>query len=95
MKIKMIPGEYNAELVEKVKNIKLLPDHEEELEALEAAYGKMFSWTHCITLAKRETNGLPIRRHTSSSSLWMKSSPISSNASLPPDCYHSTNRKVM
>ena len=40
MKIKMIPGEYNAELVEKVKNIKLLPDCEEELEALEAAYGK-------------------------------------------------------
>ena len=40
MKIKMIPGEYNAELVEKVKNIKLQPDYEEELEDLEAAYGK-------------------------------------------------------
>lgn len=40
MKIKMIPGEYNAELVEKVKNIKLHSDHEKELEALEAAYGK-------------------------------------------------------
>lgn len=40
MKIKMIPGEYNAELVEKVKNIKLHSNHEEELEALEAAYGK-------------------------------------------------------
>ena len=40
MKIKMIPGEYNAELVEKVKNIKMHSDHEEELEALEAAYGK-------------------------------------------------------
>lgn len=40
MKIKMIPGEYNAELVEKVKSIKLHSDHEEELEVLEAAYGK-------------------------------------------------------
>ena len=40
MKIKMIPGEYNAELVDKVKNIKLQPDCEEALETLEAAYGK-------------------------------------------------------
>lgn len=39
MKIKLIPGEYNAELVEKVKNIKLNPECEEDLDELKEIYG--------------------------------------------------------
>ena len=40
MRIKMIPGEYNAELVEKVKNMMIKPDYDELLDEFAEQHGK-------------------------------------------------------
>lgn len=40
MRIKMIPGNYNAELVEKVKNITNQPNRDEMIDELAEIHGK-------------------------------------------------------